>query len=467
MPTPLPVRVVQDPSDGYRRLPHLETSEPDLRISFDVLDGGRIQARMSGPALPSLRGGEHKVLLSAAPAEVRMSAARLCRRWNQIFVDHQPKDSAGRPRAGLRRPYATAADLRQEPETELADTVSKLVGAGASLLFDVLLGGSDERVETFRGYLALMLASEGLRIRFDSHELHLPWPMLCLKPHHLAVTPSAPGGGSGTGAGGLEELFALFLGHRHQIEHTGDAYQWLRPPKPVGPGPTYVSLNHNPAVGPKTCAPAVAAALAEGTRCEVRTTYDDLVRDLGKPDIDEQLMYFWGHGGFEANGAEAPQLVIRLGDEIPFDGQTVIEVREDHRITGTFHPFVLLNACQAGHAASDADRSFLGRVLIRYGAQGVLGPQIDMPQAFAAEYAQEFVRRFLRGGPQDTAGRIVWELARHFTAAYRNPLGFAYALHCGMDARIRLAEAYQVTEPVRQTENHTAGSRPAGRTEHA
>ncbi|WP_405527128.1 CHAT domain-containing protein [Streptomyces avidinii] len=463
MPSPLPVRVVQDPSDGYRRLPHLETAEPDLRISFDVLDGGRIQARMSGPALPTLRGGEHKVVLSAGPVEVRSAAARLCRRWNQVFVDHQPQDAAGRPQADRRRPYAAAADLRHEPEAELVGAMSQLARAGASLLFDVLFGGDDERVEMFRGYLAMMLAGEGLRIRFDSHDLHLPWPMLCLKPHQLAHTPTVPG----AVADELEALFALFLGHRHQIEHTGDAYQWLRLPQPAAPGPVSVSLNHNPKVGLKTCAPAVAAALAEGTRCEVRTTYDDLVRDLGKPDIDEQLMYFWGHGGFEANGPEAPQLVIRLGDEMPFDGQTVIEVREDHRTTGRFHPFVLLNACQAGHAAGDADRAFLGRVLIRYGAQGVLGPQIDMPQAFAAEYAQEFVRRFLRGGPQDTAGRIVWELARHFTAEYRNPLGFAYALHCGMDVRVRPAATGQHTETGRQAESHAAGSRPAGRTEHA
>lgn len=432
MPASLPTRVVQDPSDGFRRLPHLETAEPDLRISFDVLDGGRIQARMSGPALPNLRGAEHKAVLSAKPAEVRSAAARLCRLWNQAFVDHQPKDTTGRPLADRRRPYATAADLRHEPQADLARALARLTRAGASLLFDVLFGGDDERLTMFRGYLAIMLAGEGLRIRFDSHDLYLPWPMLCLKPLHLAHAPAEPG----AGADELDALFALFLGHRHQIEHTGDAYQWLRLPQPASPGPTSVSLNHNPTVGRKTCASAVAALLAEGTRCEVRTTYDDLVRDLGEADVDEQLMYFWGHGGFEGNGAEAPQLVIRLGDEIPFDGQTVIDARADHRRTGTFHPFVLLNACQAGKVAADADRSFLGRVLIRYGAQGVLGPQIDMPQAFAAEYAREFVLRFLRGGPHDTAGRIVWQLARHFTAEYRNPLGFAYALHCGMDTRI-------------------------------
>ncbi|MFH8993112.1 hypothetical protein [Streptomyces sp. NPDC017940] len=433
MTAQLPVRIVQDPSDGFRRLPHVAIAEYDLRISFDILNGGRLQARMSGPALPTLRGGEHKAVLSASPVEVRSAAARLCRRWKQVFVDHQPKDVAGRPQHNRHRPYATAADLRNEPEAELTAIVAQLARRGASVLFDVLFGGHDEQVEIFRSYLALMLASENLRIRFDSRDLHLPWPLLCLKPQHLAHTPlpTAP-------SNELDALFARFLGHRHQIEHTGDADHRLWLPAP-SPGPVAVSLNHNPKIGLKTCAPAVAALLSDGTRCKPRTTYDDLARDLAEADFDEQLMYFWGHGGFETNGTEPAQLVIRLGDDIPFDGDTVREVRADYRRTGTFHPFVLLNACQAGHAAGDADRAFLGRILIEYGAQGVLGPQIDMPQAFAAEYAREFVLRYLRSGPDDTAGRITHDLARHFAAAFRNPLGLAYALHCGMDARVRAA----------------------------
>ncbi|MEK8172413.1 hypothetical protein NKH77_33795 [Streptomyces sp. M19] len=73
-------------------------------------------------------------------------------------------------------------------------------------------------------------------------------------------------------------------------------------------------------------------------------------------------------------------------------------------------------------------------MLIEHGAQGVLGPQIAMPQLFAAEYALEFVTRYLRGAA--TAGQITHELARHFAARYRNPLGLAYGLHCGMDARL-------------------------------
>ncbi|NUS10443.1 MAG: CHAT domain-containing protein [Streptomyces sp.] len=448
MPTRLPVRVVQDPSHGFRLLPHLETRSPDLRVSFDVVSGDRIRARMSGPALPTLRGGEHKADLPVGAAEVRAAAARLCTRWKQVFVDHRSTDADGLPLPGRPlRPFASAADLSGEPERELRRAVAELARGGASLLFDVLLGGQNERVEIFRTYLAMMLASEGLRIRFDSAELHLPWPMLCLKPRHLPEPPAEASGAGGAAPDGgpvgaatrtapdLDALFALFLGHRHQIEHTGDAYLRVRTPVPAA-GPPVVSLNHDTFVGQKTLAPQVAAALRDGTEFTPREKYHDLVRDLAEPDFREQLMYFWGHGQFEPNGAEPAQLVIRLTDQIPFDGGTVRELRAEHLRTGSFHPFVFLNACHAAAVSGPADSAALSRALIEHGAQGVLGPQIEMPQAFAAEYALAFVTRYLGGGTSATAGALALDLARHFAARYRNPLGFAYALHSGMDTHL-------------------------------
>lgn len=419
MPRALTTRIGQDPSDGFRFLPDLETQPPDLRVSFDVLGGGRIRARMSGTSVPALKGTEHKVDLSARPDEVHGAAARLCARWKERFVDLQPVDDQGRALRDRWRPYATAADLSAEPEDELRRVVADLARGGESLLFDTLLCGDDVRIEMFRTYLRSALSQEGLRVRFDS-DLHLPWPMLC-----AAEEPTAS-------AATLDALFARFLGHRHLIEHTGDAYAWIGPTLTALRQPA-VSLNHDVRVGRTTRADEVAKVLTEGTACTVRTTYEELVRDFGNADLDEQLTYFWCHGEFIGNEPEPHVLVVRLTDGIPFDGHTVRELRARHRHS-RFRPLVLLNACHAGITGASTDRSFLGRMLIEHGAQGVLGPQIAMPQAFAAEYALEFVMRYLRG--EATAGRIVHELARHFAARFRNPLGLAYGLHGGMDARL-------------------------------
>jgi hypothetical protein len=417
----LTTRVVQDSSDGFRFLPHLETEPPDLRVSFDVLGGGRIRARMTGASVPALVGTEHKADLIARPDEVRGAAARLCARWKERFVDFQPVDGRGRALRDRRRPYAVAADLSGEQEDELRTVVADLARSGESLLFDTLLRGEDVRIETFRTFLRSALSREGLRVRFDS-DLQLPWPMLCTGE---GVTASATA---------LGALFARFLGYRHQIEHTGDAYAWIGPPRAAQQRPA-VSLNHDVRVGSATRADEVAKVLAEGTACAVRTTYEELVHDFQNPQLDEQLMYFWCHGEFIGNEPEPHVLVIRLTDGAPIDGHTVRALRARHRHS-CFRPLVLLNACHAGVSGASADRAFLGRMLIEHGAQGVLGPHIAMPQAFAAEYALEFVRRYLRG--ESTAGTIVHELARHFAARYRNPLGFAYGLHGGMDSRPEL-----------------------------
>lgn len=424
MPRSLTARVVQDPSDGFRHLPHLHTRAPDLRVSFDVLGGERIRARMTGPAVPALRGSEHKADLSVRPAEVHGASARLCARWKDRFVDFQPVDDQGRALRDRQRPFATAADLSAEPEHELRTVVGDLARAGTSLLFDTLLRGDDVRTEVFRSYLRTALSLKGLRIRFDS-DLHLPWPMLCLEPEVDTSQTS------------LQALFARFLGHRHQIEHTGEAYAWIGTPR-TAPSPPAVSLNHDVRVGRTTRADAVAKALADSTLCTVRTTYEDLVRDFEKPDLDEQLMYFWCHGEFLGNAPEPAVLALRLTDGTPFDGHTVRELRARHRHS-PFHPLVVLNACHAGVTGAGTDRAFLGRTFIEHGAQGVLGPLIAMPQAFAAEYALEFVTRYLRTGTN--AGRIAHDLARHFAARYHNPLGFAYGLHGGMDAHLETTGA--------------------------
>ncbi|MGQ4329061.1 CHAT domain-containing protein [Streptomyces hayashii] len=421
----LTTRVVQDPSDGFRFLPHLETEPPDLRVSFDVLGGGRIRARMSGAAVPALQGTEHRADLSARPDEVHGAAARLCARWKERFVDFQPVDEQGRVLRDRHRPYASSADLSAEPEAPLHRTVTDLARSGESLLFDTLLRGDDQQTETFRAFLRSALSRDGLRVRFDS-DLHLPWPMLC-----TSGDPTEP-------ATDLDALFARFLGHRHQIEHTGSSYAWLGPPRAPLRRPV-VSLNHDPRVGRATRADEVAKALAADAMCTVRTTYDELVRDFGDAGLDEQLTYFWCHGEFLGNEPEPPVLVIRLEDGVPFDGHSVRELRAAHR-NSRFRPLVLLNACHAGITRANADRAFLGRMLIDHGAEGVLGPQIAMPQAFAAEYALEFVTRYLRGGA--SAGSITNALARHFATRYRNPLGFAYGLQSGMDAHIdRATEA--------------------------
>ncbi|EPH39826.1 hypothetical protein ABT390_35775 [Streptomyces aurantiacus] len=424
----LPTHITHDPSLGFTRLPRHVIRHPDLVVGLDARrEDENVQARMYGPAVPSLSGSEHTVTLNVRPREVRSVAARLRQVWRDEFVALQPLDEAGRPSLGRTPlPYANLVDLTTEPEAELRAALSRLALNGAQLLFDVLLGGETEELKLFRGFLTDVLSQDRpLRVRFHS-DLFLPWPMLCL--------PAAP---DEPDEGDLDAVFARFLGYRHQLEHTGgSAYARVAddrdPPPREAPA---VSLNHDTGVDAegRTRAAEVAAALADGTAFVERTTRADLEHALRDRLLDEQLMYFWCHGHFTTTGDEPPYLVLKLTDQQAIDAYTLRAHRPPPHACVPFRPFVLLNACYAG-LPGNADLAYLGRALFDAGACGILGPGIEMPQRFAAEYALAFVTRYLAG--RETAGGIAHGLGRHFADTCRNPLGFAYALHSGMDSRL-------------------------------
>jgi hypothetical protein len=159
-------------------------------------------------------------------------------------------------------------------------------------------------------------------------------------------------------------------------------------------------------------------------------------------------MYFWCHGTFVRGGAEPPSQVLTLSDGVPIDARTVRMRRRSLGGDGAFRSFVMLNACDSGVPAEDFDAASFGRALIREGAKGVLAPQIELPQVFAAEFALEFLARYLDG--QETAGEALRAVARHFAENFHHPLGFTYGLHYGMDARLERS-----TSPADQPESAT------------
>ncbi|MER7751655.1 hypothetical protein [Kitasatospora sp. NPDC097643] len=426
MPRELPVRIVHNPSANFTHLGHrTATRAPDLTVTLVMTADDAIHAQMYGSCLPELAGGPHAARLPVKPSLLRGRTARLCGLWNDVLVARPSLDDHGLPVAGRpSKPYTELADLSGLPEEELVEAVQELALVGSALLWDTLLGSGDRPVRLFRSYLLEALAGRGLRIRFDT-DLPVPWPMLCLPPERTALH-------------GLDGLFDRFLGFRHQIEQTLGTYPVPTEPAVPRSRPA-VSLNHDTMVG-RRCRPQtadVAAALARDTEFVERTTRKALLDDLARPELDEQLMYFWCHGVFVNHGSQPPHLAVTLTDAVPIDAQSVIEWRSGAGESTPFQPFVFLNACHAGLAGETMERPYLGRALIDSGAKGVLGPLIEMPQIFAAEYARAFVSRYLEG--LETAGEIAHDLACHFAGKFRNPLGFAYALHRGMDSRLELA----------------------------
>ena len=78
--------------------------------------------------------------------------------------------------------------------------------------------------------------------------------------------------------------------------------------------------------------------------------------------------------------------------------------------------------------------SGLPEQLLKEGAVGLIGAQIDVPAVFAVEYAKEILTGFLaRTAERVRLGPLMREVNQKLWDVNRNPLGFVYSLYRGVD----------------------------------
>jgi hypothetical protein len=65
--------------------------------------------------------------------------------------------------------------------------------------------------------------------------------------------------------------------------------------------------------------------------------------------------------------------------------------------------------------------------LITKGARGVIGTEVDTPALFAAEFAKDFITRFVAGGQK--LGDLLLDMRREYLLNQNNVMGLVYALH--------------------------------------
>ncbi|MFF2078732.1 CHAT domain-containing protein [Kitasatospora sp. NPDC058162] len=417
MPRDLQLAVRQNPSADYTKLPRqlgpADGLPPKGPAPLDLIvslrrhgDELHVSAFRPGERTPGNRS--HRARLAVSAPELLAKAARLRTVWRDRLIGYDPDPYHPYP-------FATAVDFT--PLAEVAERkVAELAEEGRYFL-ETMFEGADRSLSLFRDYLNRTLTEHGsLRISFDS-DLHLPWPMLAVEGHQ-------------------PDPWADFLGHRHQVEQTGAAYPPIQPPSSPRAKPV-TSLNTDDQLTGIGRAPEVRKLLEDRSQLTVRTESDRLLEALSAAVLDEDVMYFWCHGQFVANDSPYEQLAVRLSDDRHIDAELVRRHRRRHldRPDAVFRPFVLLNACHTGQSAA-AELDHLGRALVDLGADGVLGPQLQIPQEFAAEYAFAFLDHYLTG--EFTAGEITQQLVRWFAREYRNPLALAYSLHCGIDSILEL-----------------------------
>jgi hypothetical protein len=99
-------------------------------------------------------------------------------------------------------------------------------------------------------------------------------------------------------------------------------------------------------------------------------------------------------------------------------------------------PLIFINACQGGQMTTLFYRS-LSAVLLKQGAVGLVGAQIDIPALFAAVYARYVFKRFLvRRKAPVRLGQVLLDANQTFWDDFKNPLGLVYSLYRGVDCHI-------------------------------
>jgi CHAT domain-containing protein len=96
------------------------------------------------------------------------------------------------------------------------------------------------------------------------------------------------------------------------------------------------------------------------------------------------------------------------------------------------HPLVVLNACETGNLNPLYTANFAAAFL-KYGALGVVATECAVPDAFAADFAQQLYTHLLAGEP---LGESLLATRRYFLEEYHNPTGLLYSMYAPPSIRL-------------------------------
>jgi hypothetical protein len=139
------------------------------------------------------------------------------------------------------------------------------------------------------------------------------------------------------------------------------------------------------------------------------------------------LAHFACHAFYE----DPPNLSrIVLSDEFAITLQDM----EVYGIAIDDHPLIIMNACETGNL-NPLYTSHFAAAFLKYGARGVVATECAVPDAFAADFAQQLYAHLLAG---ELLGESLLATRRYFLDKYQNPSGLLYSMYA--PPSIRLAQ---------------------------
>ncbi|MFD5089117.1 CHAT domain-containing protein [Amycolatopsis thailandensis] len=413
--------VTVDHTDGLRRVhDHRYNRERTIHLCFtrEAGEGGYL-VQAWGSAFPEDGGGGYRGRLTDVDT-VHDYTDILRRRWQDKLIQHSERRD-GR----TRYPFAENWDLSGPDDHHRLDEVGLSLAKAGQMLFTLLFRHGDEGLTEIADRLECALREAEHVITVESDKLFIPWGMLYTTPRE-ADNLSSP-----------DATWSLdgFWGYRHLVEHGFSRLRGFDSRIHLTADQVVVGLNVDERVDdahPQTpCIKAVIDFFECRTNTVVRRNKDELAWAIQQPEFADHITYFGCHGEVSGDGTHTGPPYLRLQDDEEIHGAELIGWLT-HRPLPT-RPLVFISACQGGQLSSKFYRAF-GRDLLDHGARCLVGPQIDLPRAFAREYTTRLFEAFLQ--PETKLGDVIRNLARTFADDYRNPLGLIFSLYRGMDVHL-------------------------------
>lgn len=326
--------------------------------------------------------------------------------------------------------YQTGIDI---PAAVNRATLPKLAEAGYLLFQTIFMHfGLDDTGRAFAARLRALATQETLEIQVISKQMLLPWGILY-----------------------LAEIFdpdnikpELFLGLKHIIEHAPMQPKMDFTHHIASQPQLTVSLNLNQEIDAQMNFPLIKNQkkywdkLGQEKKINVvtRTNGSDVLKAFADAKTPDQITYFYCHAVSRALGEEDPKTKRKYTPDdsmLQFGANQAVTFRDfrlraPNSIRLDTAPLIFLNACESAELSPVLYSGFMP-YFVDKGARGMIGTECPVPALFAADWAQKFFDRFLRGQP---LGEIFLELRRDYFFNHRNILGLLYAVYCNADTRI-------------------------------
>lgn len=415
----LNTEVTIDHTDEMRHIPDRQYNrDRSIHIRFiKDLGGTGYIVQAWGSAFPQDGGGGYQGRLTITTPTLDAGINDLRAVWQHHVVEH-----AQRLDDRTRFPYVDDWNLAAASGGQFEAIGLKLARAGHTL-FSLLFLNGDAGLKEIADGLTLALRSDENVITMESDDLFVPWAMLYTLPdEHSSLW-------------GPEKTWTLsgFWGYSHIVEHNFSRTPGFDSRVLVPAHRLVVGLNIDERVDneyPATpCVRPIVDFFTDRSHVVVRRNKDELAYALQDPLFADHIMYFACHG--QVSGAQDSLAYLKLTDDEKIFGTEVIAWLSQRPLPT--RPVVFVSACQGGQLSSLFYPAF-GHHLLHRGARCLIGPQIDLPRAFAREYTTRLFSAFLE--PRTKLGDIVRGLAREFADEHQNPLGLIFSLYRGIDVHL-------------------------------